>query len=525
IAPDTADGLRRLKANLREQDAIQRQIENGSNDPDLPTRLAELEEQAHALADTHHEALRDFVATQAAADWRSRVMVGAPTDFDTRGPSSRYTRARKLPPEADQIMRDWMVTDPKTALPMYLEQSARRTAFAQMFGAHGQDIEAKLDEAQRAGVHGDDLKQFKKMIEAVTGRASNNHSRNVVRLTNTIHAFGSAVLMPRTMWTALAEPMSAALSTGSARMAVETFANQFAVLWDRAGARERAEMADLLGITTSLFHESVMTSRAVDYQDSPTINTIMSHYYRATLLSQLTTGQRRATLGAGTSLLRRTANQAVSKGTSTRDLNRTDDAQRLLRELGVPDHLHQDFADWMNSFESIPSVADISGRPGQNAPPMGQVYSVAINRLVNRVNQDPMRVDKPTRTGDPVGKLTYALMSFSYAFQKHVLVPATHRVGHAYRRQEERSREQGHGGFYSRARGAAAGLNALSQVAAAAAMLVGATLITLVARDWLYNGDQWTKHREAGDLGSWLINRAMSASGLGGTLDNVAQAV
>jgi hypothetical protein len=156
---------------------------------------------------------------------------------------------------------------------------------------------------------------------------------------------------------------------------------------------------------------------------------------------------------------------------------------------------------------------------------MGQVYSVAINRLVNRVNQDPMRVDKPTRTGDPVGKLTYALMSFSYAFQKHVLVPATHRVGHAYTRQEERSRAQGHGGFYSRARGTAAGLNALSQVAASAAMLVGATLIALVARDWLYNGDQWKKHQEAGDLGSWLVNRSMSASGLGGTLDNVAQAV
>ena len=44
-------------------------------------------------------------------------------------------------------------------------------------------------------------------------------------------------------------------------------------------------------------------------------------------------------------------------------------------------------------------------------------------------------------------------------------------------------------------------------------------MLMWIPRQWLFNNSLWQKHMDAGDLADWLLNGAISASGLSGPLD------
>jgi len=533
LAPqDVVQDMKKLGTLMRGIERANTQLEVLSpSDPQHAVITAQRDQfmtEAQALADKHQDAVGTLVGERAALDWNQRIGSGGPTDFDTRGPSAAYTRGRKLPPEAQQIMRDYMITNPAEAIPLYLESSARRTAFQIQFGgANGTQslIDRNLDLAYAAGANSDDVHRMRSIIEQVTGRTRNQVSRGIVKASNYITAFAMARLLPRTAWSAIHEPIMGYLATGDFKSTLGTVARLMKNIFSQASAQETADLADYIGVTTNILHESVMTSRTTDYKEDPHLSRIMSQYYRMIGLTQITNAQRRAAVYGGTDYFRRMANLAsapAKPGDSTGTLNRRDDAQRGLREFGVPDEHHADFAAWLNSFDGIPTVDDLHRTSNQG---MAGLYNQAIFRFVNRVNQDPMRVQKPMLSADPRGKLIFALMSFNYSFTQQVLEPAFERITHAYGRQYDRSRKAGASKPSAGARATAAAFGAGFNVFTAAAAGVFAALVTAVVYTLLFNKDQWDKHEKAGDLSDFLLGTAMSRSGVAGTLDPVAQAL
>jgi hypothetical protein len=380
-----ATDMKAMARKLRRMDQIDAEIANvpprTNIDPKLIAERDKLETEVAALADQNSGPLGTLVGERGAHDWHIRVLAGGPTDFDTRGPSAKFTRGRELPPEADQIMREFLISDPKAAIGTLLEASARRGAFARQFGVENNLIDRNLDLAAAAGVPGEDLTMFRNLIEQNTGRSRNTYSRLMVRGANYISAWATMMLLPKAAFSTIHEPMAAALSTRDMKFALGTFGRQFRNIIDKSSRRETAELADFLGVTTSVLHESVMVSRGtVDYRDTPTTARVMSGFFRLTMLTQITTAQRRAGMASGSYALRRWANQAASpaktnkRGFEPRKIaNRRDDAQRLLRELGVPDAHHKDLATWLNSFDGVPTVAQLQ------ADPMGELFGVGAN--------------------------------------------------------------------------------------------------------------------------------------------------
>lgn len=514
LDPDVQDGVTALRANLKAQDKLRDGVEAGTATPADTAKLTQLQTEAADLHDQLHDPVRDLYAETAAHDWFNRINTGDPNSYDTRGPNASYTAKRVLPPEADTIMRNYMVNDPTVALPRYFQQSARKVAFADRFGKNGAYIEQMMKQATAGGVRGEDIRTMRGLIEAVTGRQKSGLPPPVERFTNTIHALGSIALMPRAAWSSLAEPAAMLARTGNIKATYGAFANQLGDIARTAGSKERAQLANALGVTISHLHDSVITDRTdANYSDQPGLSKLMTNFYRRNLLTQLTNSQRRSVMASGHQVLGSLATDIQSGVT-----RKVRDAAADLRDLGIPDAKHADFAKWMGSNPGLPSLADLD-------TPGGRIWGGAVTRLTDKIIQDPMRVDKPLLSQSPIGRLAYGLMSFNYSFYHNVVEHAvdtnTARVGEAYRD----ARDAGSNKLVSAVKSAPAAGRAVGQIGAGAAAIYAGALASTAVREALFNPTKWQEQSDAGTLTDWLSDLAFQRTGFNGPLDPVAQAV
>lgn len=95
-------------------------------------------------------------AARAADDWLDRLAgVGRGAAEYGHTPTGNYTKGRQLPADADKMLAEWMVTDPRLALTTYFERSSRQAEFVRRFGANGAKAEemftAMRDRSSRIG--------------------------------------------------------------------------------------------------------------------------------------------------------------------------------------------------------------------------------------------------------------------------------------------------------------------------------------------------------------------------------------
>jgi hypothetical protein len=181
------------------------------------------------------------------------------------------------------------------------------------------------------------------------------------------------------------------------------------------------------------------------------------------------------------------------------------EAQVALTELGIPEAQHQDFARWLQNYDRAPDIAALQDNR------MGELWTSAIYRFVNQVNQAPTTSEKPIGAQSSYGKMVFGLMSFNYSFFTNVM--------DRYLREIERQ--------WGEAPGAGAKAGAAGRLAYHGALgvagLVLASLLGSIVRESVFNGDTWDDHKKKGDLLEWLVNLAMQRSGLGGTVDPLIQ--
>jgi hypothetical protein len=503
LDPETQANMQALRRNLKSQDKLTSRIETAADGdkPALQAKLDALKSDAGDLHDASKDQVQKAYAKAAAQHWFTRINAGDPTDFDTRGPNSSYTQGRKLPPEADEIMRDYMVNRPTEAIPAYFQASARKVAFAKRFG----NLDELMEVASHGGARMEDIAAMRRLVEHVTGRTKSGLPPPVETGLNTIHAMGSVALMPRAMWSSLSEPMSVLVRTGNMKATYEAFANQIGDIARTAGSKQRAEMANALGITVSHLHDSIINDRTnAHYDDSPRLSKLMTNFYARTGLTALTNSQRRSVMSAG-----HTALGAWSRDVEGSNARLARDGAAQLRELGVPDAHMPAFNNFMKNNPGLPSLKALE-------TPEGQLWGQAVSRLTDKLIQDPGKMDKPLLSQSPGGRLGFGLMGFSYSWFHNVM---DHFVETHIAKVKEGYHHEGVGGAASAL--GRAGVHA----SVAAAGTLGASLIASTLRERLFNSDQWAEHEKKGDLGSWLTDLAVQRTGINGPMDPIIQAL
>lgn len=509
---------------------------------------ADVEQARQDLLDV----VRPEFAQVSAEDWRTRVLIGDSNTYDSHGPASNFAKHRKLPPEADQIMADWYDNDVLNLTLSYAHNVASRAAYVTRFGNSGgakrlRDVIARKDvqdaismhprkydkttaagrlnilrdltnprtdnvlemaliEAENLGADAADVVKIRETVQDFTGRKS--HGAGVAEgavntLSNTLYVLTYVTLLPRATATALTEPVTTLMRTGSVKAAGRSLQNyMMEAVRSAKTTQERAAFARAIGLVSTQLHDTVLMNRlSGDFGNAVGGNVILARFFRGIGLTQLTNAQRRATMASGFYWMRDMARVATDP--------KMDDVKKAIaraefKDLGVSDKHMDAMLDWLVQKDEHPSLDDLNSDAGQ-------IYAAMIRRFVDQTIQNPRRADKPMGVATPLGRMAYSLTSFLYAYFRNVHLANINRA----KRNYNIAREHGHSRAV--ATGEAFAPAFTSFVGGFAAMAAAQFLVT-TAREFLFNHEQW-EDKDEDEREKWLRMLAISRTGILGPGD------
>jgi hypothetical protein len=175
---------------------------------------------------------------------------------------------------------------------------------------------------------------------------------------------------------------------------------------------------------------------------------------------------------------------------------------------------------FLDQFPDLPTREALANHP------MGSLYEVAANRMLNRMSQDPTAAEKPLGAlRNPMVNMLAQLTAFPYGFWRNVMEPVLHKAGHARQREWDRQIAAGADPTGAAFQAEAARFKSWVGTAMGGMALLAGTGLMYVPRTYLFNHPAWKKHEDDGDLFDWLLSNTVSASGMAGPLDAVGQAL
>lgn len=515
--------------------------------------------QVAQAADMLRAEMRSPWSRAEADDWKQKIIVGSGTEYATRGPDASPTQGRSLPPEADTILKDFLVSDALDATMQYAYALAQRTAYARRAGkisgnttldavmrrpenaqylndpkfdrdtpagqlaildeltdlSKDDVIEMAFGLAGRNGTPSADIKEARGLWNTVTGRVTGDSNPALNRFTSTTYTLGLLTLLPRAVWTAGSEPLAVLARGGGGKAAIGTLGGYMRALTQWIGTtqntRDLMAMSKALGlIATPLFDNVLMNRMNADFDQQFSGEKLLSRFFQANLLTPVTNAQRQAVLrGAHIHLLdlvRLIRDPDYSKAENIS----AGKARAELRELGVSDGQMDAFADWLLSLDAdyIPSVDALS-------EPMGKLWGEAASRFVDTTIMNPRRVDKAASAMSNYGRVVFALTSFIYKFTQEIHLAALARVRrNAGISQDARTRDALKNPEYWKALAPE-----MVQFAAGFTLLFAGQLLQTTLREAIFSQERWSEMEEEDELIEWLSRLAFSRTGVLGVGD------
>jgi hypothetical protein len=525
---DTRTAMAQLGRNLRRIGEIDRELAAGPGGPGVnptthdPIALgAEREglrvENAN-IHDQHMEAVRDPLAHHEANNVFNQIADGNPLRFTTLGPDSQFTRGRVLPPETDQIMRRWMHTKVLDTIPHYIGGVSRKAAYQEMFGKNGEANAQDISDARANGMHGSYSDQIHMIIEAVTGRSARTTDAGMTQAASLISTLGQTMLLPGAALSATAEPFGSVLAAPRVGLGFKTmfgtYARMGSAMFGKGDAAERMATLRFIGGVKDSLQGAAAATRFSDYAGTPGLQRYNNAFFETTGLSPAIRWIRSATLGTFPMYTKTLLKWATEPATGAKALARQDDARIALRDLFISNEQMPAMRDFVNQFPDLPT------RDALENHDMGPLWQLAANRFLDRFNQDPTAAQKPLGgLRSPTMNMVQGLTSYPWTFWRNIMEPALHRAARANQREWDRRTAAGEDGAGREFQAAAARFQNYVATAAGAAALLAGTGLMWIPRQYLFNNSLWQKHEDAGDVEDWLLNGAISASGLAGPLD------
>lgn len=515
-----------------------------------PQTTSRLEQELQDAFEKLRDIVRPIWSDMKAQRWSEELRQGSPMDLATRGPDSVAKEARSLPPETDTLLKEYYVSNPLDATVHYLSASARSREFVRRAGSPmseakdltsfmqqkriqdeiranparynvatpagrirviteltGPDVnrvEMLFREALRKDALPDDIRQIREFVEVTSG--SHRASTAVSRLSSVLYAMGTLALLPRAMWTSIAEPVSVYMQTGSFKASMSTLGAYLSEARSNLKTvQDRRQLSEVIGLTTSPFYESIV-HQSMDgaFGDSVQTQRLLANFFMRTGLTQLTNAQRRATLQGGWVWFNELADLATGTDRTKATLARAE-----LRDLGVEEGQINDLVDWMKQHNGLPTADELDTKAGK-------IYQTMANRFADLIIQDPKRMDKPLYANSTWGRLTYGIMAFNYAFARNVHM----RMLNKGIRDTDIRVQTGQSLAGARVSSFAEGAKHFTVGFTA---IIAAQLLVSVLREALFNGDMWDEKRAKGELGKWLVDLAISRSGILGPADLINQ--
>lgn len=543
------DAMEQLGKNLAAQRAALAKLNDpywkGDRDKQQD-RLDELKQAAQDIHDNFADGVGDHIARLTAQNWTNRVTQGYPDDFDAVGPSGNYLNHRVLPPEADTILEKWMHNDVTGVMMRYYRAAARKQAYNELFGEitydpdtakvdddnMGKILENDLAEAIKHGLHGQDVRLIRDIVQAVTGKASRSAPRLIRQAAQGVQAFAAVTMLGRATLSMAPEPLVAGLVTGKASAGLRAMHAQLRQVLHKADAVERTELMDLINVTRgALYNDAMLRVGGTDYADTPMVGRFTNYFYdKVAWMTPWDQSSRRAAGAAMHWFLQKSANDYLrwkqwtgdKKGFSwARADTKGDRAERLFNELDIdPDPIHREkMMEWLAGMDGMPDPRTFEQSPFEPD------YSGAMNRLVRRTVQDAMKADTPLMADNEWLSLTLQFGRYLFSFNRNVLQPMFSKVHEDISRAYARAQSQGSGRFGASAQATgAAAMSIGNAIITAGIYLAGTALAALLSMSMFSPGVLEEQYAKDDFWTGYFLSTVLARSGLTGPLGIPQQA-
>lgn len=490
---------------------VQEQMRNETD----PQKLADLDRQQQQLLAQLHDPIRDAWAKQRADDW-VYALNDVPWGYKNAGgtlPSANPLKNRVLSAEARDIMAEngYILTRPSELLPYYFHQLSRKIAFNQTFGAKGEVLDKVMNDLMAVGVPREDRVEIKRSIESSIGILTSNEVSTGHQFATWARGLYTIGLMGRAAWSTVAEPMVATMQTGSFKAGFHGFTTATRALLadlNLLKPNDRIEhlrdIANVLGVTSTRLSEGMLTGRNAGLLGSP--GRLMSNAYRRSGLTYITNANKVGAIASADAALKIWGKQIINQRRGS-----LFDPHGELRELGIPNSEHADFAKWVTSRDEMPSLDEMTQTP------MGQRWAEAVQRFVEKTVIEPIASEKARGANSALGRWIYGLQSYNFGFQRAVLNPFFNRwfTTMAYER-----------GRLGKVQGTLSGTAKWAGYAATSlAGMMAIQLPTTMLRQLLFDTDRTNQWLEDGTYIENIMALAFSRIGLGGVADPLINAI
>lgn len=530
------DGLGEVRALLKEIKALGDRMKT-ADDPDaLQAKVDEKSERLEEVMGELLDSVRKAYSEQSAIDWLARLKGGGDDQFDSRGPQTSFLKKRELPPEADKLLEDFYVNNPREVVETYTRAAARRIEYARLFGADSSKLKEMYKAMLDEGVPGADIDTIRSIVEIVTGRNPSAIKGPVLRnfASALRFVYGTAALLPRATFASLAEPLAMGIVTGrplrgglrslaatasqglaqvvpdSSKPGLHPFWSQLEKILDTANARQRRKIAQIAGLVNAGVGGNVMAERFGGlYGDHTFWDKLSDRMFYNSGLTALTRAQATGNIAPAHAFLmsmaqdiNKAANGATLTGRAKKDF---DEATARYKELGISDA--EAFANNITS-QGMPTLQELeqaSIEPDKHQ--YANDWITAINRMQRQAVQEPSAMSRPRAASHPVGQFVYGIMAFNYEQWRNIA------KGTAIRTWEQAERS---------GPGFTAEKLAFGILPAVGAVVMGAVLTSFL-REYLTNRRRFEERKAAGTLAESMLALGTSRA-FGTPFDPITQA-
>ena len=507
---------------------------------DVGALMAKVEEATETLNEVHEElydALRQPYGEQMTENWIVRMKSSLGGDPDANAVQGSFTKSRTLPKEADSYLVDYYL-DPVEALTQYVPSVIRKAEYQKRFGdqlvpkGFKQNKGAEVipgfpppvkdyvdyllqDAAVEAGISPQDIQLLSEIVQTVTGTKTTNNGRLSKGLAG-VHAYGTMLLLPRAVYSSIAEPLTVGIQTGNAVDGFKAFLYGFDEALTTIRGKKAVErkmyyrqMAQILGVIDDPSSGEIVANRlGGSVAEDPKSAKRLSYFFARVGLAGLTNLQRRSSMRVGMQYIAGLSDQYQNG--KTKELKAK--ASEILGDFGIRGDTLNDFTKWLSSYNTtgrLPDIQTLIERGGEMTD-LGQVYAVALGRFTDQSIQDPKIVDRPLYAETPIGRMVYQIQSFSASFTRNVLIMLSKRVKREY---QER-------GFVSGT------THMILNNAVPLATLYMAHALVSASREALLNPDRWEEQKENDTLLQYIVlDLGLTRSGVLGRSDVLYNAV
>lgn len=358
-------------------------------------------------------------ARKAALEWFERELGVGRTSFRHAGISPDASKSRVLPAQADALLDKWYVRDPYEALQSYFHRTTRFVEFTKRFGKNGEKLDGMFDDLVRAGVADRDISSLQLMVDSALGSMQRHTSSVAGSAVSWLQTIGIMRLLPRAVWSSIAEPMAYGARTGNAMDGLRALSDTFRQVFSSNALRDQRDIAEMFGIWGKAATEMMLESRFGGGNMTNFQRFALARFFHRSGLEALTNKQRIA----GVRLMQDYIARLVR---DTADAARATSSKQLLAELGIGEKELPLVRKLITGKKGRVGMADLLGDSEA-----AQAYTQAINRGIDEAIQNPKAVDRPIFANHPYGRLAYGIMSFMYSFTRNVLYRNAKQVSRA----------------------------------------------------------------------------------------------